>query len=64
MICMKLSRIVRHNRDTVYLTLYLRGVERDLAMMPAAKIGTQWCLDRLADRNRVLKSLANRGALN
>lgn len=42
----------------------LRDLELELGSIPSHKIGTQWCLDRLAERLRLLAMLARAGVLN
>jgi hypothetical protein len=58
------SSVVQCARTVADLSRYLRELEDELRTVPDWKIGTQWCLDRLAERDRLLRGLARLGALN
>lgn len=58
------ANVVRREHEVEQLTRALTELERELATIPAAKVGTAWHTDRVAERKRLMRTLAARGALN
>ena len=57
-------RILRREHETAHLLQVLADLNAELAGMPASKASTQWAADRMAEKTRLLRTLAKRGVTN